>query len=147
MNKHLVILLSVFIVAGCQSTASQSDQATPQTTSAMLDSASLVEGMFGSLGVNSEQATGGVAALLSYAKNALPENSSQELTSLLNNSGSFDVSQISSSISSMSEVNSAFSALGLSPDMVSQFVPIALKFLQSEGASSTLSSAVTSLWS
>ncbi len=49
-------------------------------------------------------------------------------------------------ISSLQGVSKAFSALGLSPDMISQFAPKILGFLGGEGVGSTALNSLKGLW-
>jgi hypothetical protein len=46
----------------------------------------------------------------------------------------------------MGDVNSAFSKLGMSSDMVGQFTPIILKYLGDQGTSGTVLKSLGSLW-
>ncbi|MDW6002810.1 DUF2780 domain-containing protein [Vibrio mangrovi] len=104
------------------------------------------------LPVSGQQATGGVGALLSLAQNQLSDENNTELNQLvpgiehlsdLNQSG---IQNGLSEINDMNAVTSTFKQLGLSPDMVSQFVPLILKYLTTQGASDGLLSSLTSLW-
>ncbi|KUJ00815.1 DUF2780 domain-containing protein [Vibrio sp. MEBiC08052] len=104
------------------------------------------------LPISGQQATGGVGALLSLAQNRLSDQNNAELNQLipgmeslssLNQTGT---SNGLSDIHDMNAVISTFKQLGLSPDMVSQFVPLILKYLNTQGASEGLMSSLTRLW-
>lgn len=104
------------------------------------------------LNVKPSQAASGAGALLALAKNQLSSQNTQELNHLipgisqltnLNLSGG---SKLSSSISSLGQVNQVFTKLGLDPAMISQFAPIVLKYLGERNASSGLINSLSELW-
>ncbi|PMH42566.1 hypothetical protein BCU68_14095 [Vibrio sp. 10N.286.49.B3] len=101
------------------------------------------------LSVSTEQATGGVGALLSLASSSLSGSESSELSSLIPGMDSLtggSAGGLMSMISSMDTVNQTFETLGLDSSMVSQFAPVILSYLTEQGASSGLLSSLTSLW-
>lgn len=104
------------------------------------------------LGVTETQAAGGTGALLQLAKSQLgtgPMNSLASkvsgLSSLLGNGSSLGEGLLSN-ISSMSGVQTAFSALGMEPGMIQQFVPVVLGFLANQGAAGGLLEQLQGLW-
>lgn len=123
------------------------------------------------LGVSQQQASGGAGSLLSYAKDqmsagdfdvvsselpdvdsligAAPDTGSSALGSLGSlGSGSSLLGGSSGGLGDMAGVASTFSDLGLSPDMVTQFVPVILEYAQtagSEQAMKLLQGALTGL--
>ncbi|WNJ96318.1 DUF2780 domain-containing protein [Vibrio ruber] len=104
------------------------------------------------LPISGEQATGGVGALLSLAQNRLSDKNNHELNQLI--PGMEHLSTLNqagmknglSEINDMNAVVSTFKQLGLSPDMVSQFVPLILKYLNTQGASEGLMGSLSHLW-
>ncbi|WP_038179102.1 DUF2780 domain-containing protein [Vibrio rhizosphaerae] len=113
------------------------------------NSSTLVSQIAEQFPISGQQATGGVGSMLSYAKQALPAAQSTELTSLLPGIDSLTnaMPQLkNSSLTSMDEVNSVFRQLGMESSMVTQFAPVILKYLTSQGASTGLISSLTSLW-
>ncbi len=113
------------------------------------DTSKLIGSLVDTLGVSEEQATGGSGAVFKEAKNNM---SSVDYSQLLNAVPGID-SLISAapqagglagkassllggsagSVGGMTALADSFSKLGLSPDMVNQFVPVILDFVQSEG--------------
>jgi len=102
------------------------------------------------LPVSDTQAAGGVGSLLTLAQNQLSDSNSAELENLLpglNQLTSLAGSSSSlSNIANMDAVNKVFNQLGLDSSMVSQYAPIILKYLTSQGASSSLLSSLSSIW-
>ncbi|GAB7219100.1 DUF2780 domain-containing protein [Vibrio comitans] len=99
------------------------------------------------LNVTPTQAAGGAGALLSLAQTQLSDENSSELSSLIPGMNSFTSSTgLTSMITNMDSVKSTFEGLGIDPALVSQFAPIILQYLTSEGASSGLLGSLTSLW-
>ena len=116
------------------------------------DAEKLVNTLTSGLGVNAEQAAGGSAALLSMAKNQLSAeqfkgvtDSVPGLSALLGGDGGLAASALSQ-VSSMEGVSNAFKSLGLSPDMITQFAPMILKFLGEQGVGSDLVTQLQGLW-
>jgi len=104
------------------------------------------------LPVSETQAAGGLGSLLSLAQNQLSDENNSELESLLpgldqlNSLTGSGNSDLLSSVTDMDSVNSVFNKLGLDSSMVSQFTPLILQYLSSEGASNGLISSLTSIW-
>lgn len=106
----------------------------------------VVNDLVKNLSVSPEQATTGVGALLSLAQSSLGSEQQNELSSLIPGMDSLTSSGLLSSIQDMDSVKSAFSSVGLDPSMISQFAPVVLDYLSSQGASSGLMDSLTSLW-
>lgn len=102
------------------------------------------------LPVSQTQAAGGVGSLLALAQNQLSDSNSSELETLL--PGLNQLTSLSESnsaiakIADMEAVNNVFHKLGLDSSMVSQFAPLVLQYLTSQGASSDLLGSLSSLW-
>nr|WP_112481259.1 DUF2780 domain-containing protein [Vibrio variabilis] len=106
----------------------------------------VVNDLASNLSISPEQATTGVGALLSLAQSSLGSDQQSELNSLIPGMDSLTSSGLLSSIQDMDSVKSAFSSVGLDPSMISQFAPVVLDYLGSQGASSGLLESLTSLW-
>jgi hypothetical protein len=106
----------------------------------------VVNDLVDNLSVSPEQATTGVGALLSLAQSSLGSDQQSELSSLIPGMDALTSSGLLSSIQDMDSVKSAFSSVGLDPAMISQFAPVVLEYLGSQGASSGLMDSLTSLW-
>ena len=106
------------------------------------------------LNVTPEQATGGAGALFGLAKSRLkPEEFSQVsdavpgmdgfLKAAPKPGGGSALGSLGSSLSGgsggLASVAGAFGSLGLSPDMVSKFIPVITQFVQSKGGSGVAS--------
>ena len=103
------------------------------------------------LGVTQDQATGGAGALFDLAKSRLkPEEFSQVSNAVPGMDGFLNAapkqgggsalgsleSVLSGGSGGLASVAGAFGSLGLSPDMVSKFIPLITQFVQSKGGSS-----------
>jgi len=119
------------------------------TGSVSADTSKLIGSLVDKLGVSEEQATGGAGAVFKEGKNNM---SSGDYSQLLSSVPGID-SLISSapqtgglagkassllggsggSATGMANLADSFSKLGLAPDMVNQFVPVILDYVQSEG--------------
>jgi len=119
-----------------------------QISDSAQNSSTLISSLTDQLGVSSSQATGGTGALLALASNQLSGSNSEELDGLTSQLGGLveTAQSASSTLDTMSSLNSAFEKLGLDSGMVSQFAPIILEYLSGEGASSSLISSLTSIW-
>lgn len=108
----------------------------------------IVDMLSSQLGVSPQQATGGAGALLALASNSLSDSNSSELSSLIPGMSSLQNSApgLMGMATNLTAVNGIFSNLGLDPAMVSQFAPLILKYLTSQGASSGLLGSLGSLW-
>ena len=139
MSKSIIIKTFTLMAIGIFSVSSP----------ASADTSKLIGSLVDKLGVSEDQATGGSGAVFKEAKNNMdPGDYSQLLSavpgidslisaapqtgglagktsSLLGGSGG--------SATGMANLADSFSKLGLAPDMVNQFVPVILDFVQSEG--------------
>lgn len=110
------------------------------------NSSTLISQVAEQLPVSGQQATGGVGALLSLAQNRLSDQNNTELNQLIpgmENLSSLNQTGIKNGLSNINDMNAVigtFKQLGLSPDMVSKFVPLILKYLNTRGASEGLMS-------
>ena len=110
------------------------------------DTSKLIGSLVDKLGVSEEQATGGAGAVFKEGKNNM---SSGDYSQLLNAVPGIDSlisaapqagglggkasSLLGGSAGSMTGLADSFSKLGLSPDMVNQFMPVIMDYVQSEG--------------
>ncbi|MGJ8692246.1 MAG: DUF2780 domain-containing protein [Thalassotalea sp.] len=117
-----------------------------------LDIAGMIGQVSKSLNVNNEQAEGGVASLLNFAKNNLAGNDFSQLAkslpgvdgilskvpdiSSLSGEGLGGIldkaSEYSDSLKSINEIKKQFEALGLKPEMITQFISQAQSYLNTE---------------
>ncbi len=161
----LALAAGVFLV-GCQSTATQHPTTTTQSNSSSYSALSgvalssamqlwgqqsagattLASSVQQATNVSNQQAVGGVGALLGFAQNSLTTEQNSELASLVPGYSALSTSGLLPMLTNNSAVNSAFSALGMDASMASTFAPIILSTLQSQGASATLLSALSSVW-
>jgi hypothetical protein len=113
------------------------------------DTSKLIGSLVDSLGVSEQQATGGAGAVFREAKdNMSPGDYTQLLDTVpgidslisaapeaggLAGKASSLLGGSAGSVKGMTALADSFGKLGLSPDMVNQFVPVILDFVQSEG--------------
>ena len=146
-----------------------------QKATAAPEAAALLNTLGTSLNITPEQAVGGTGALLGLAKNKLAGNDYSQLTksvpgldqlagtsalgslgslnglgNMLGNSGKSAESSVLHSalgnVQSMGDVNEAFAALGMDSSMVSQFVPVILRYLGQQGAGGTALQSLSGIW-
>ncbi|WP_440876269.1 DUF2780 domain-containing protein [Thalassotalea sp. PLHSN55] len=131
----------------------EKQQTIEQDTSALPSTSGLIDMLTSSLDVNSEQAAGGMGAILNYVKNNVSAEQFQQLAQSLPGAEGLvanmpDISQLSSSeglgglldkaseysdsLKSINDVKKQFEALGLTPDMISGFVSSAQSYLDTE---------------
>ena len=119
------------------------------TATVSADTSKLIGSLVDTLGVSEEQAAGGAGAVFKEAKNNMsPVDYSQLLDAVpgidslisaapqaggLAGKASSLLGGSAGSVGGMAALADSFSKLGLSPDMVNQFVPVILDFVQSEG--------------
>jgi hypothetical protein len=120
------------------------------TLSQTESNSALLTQIISQLPVSDTQAAGGVGSLLALAQNQLSDANSSELETLLPGLNQLTSLSESSSaiakIADMEAVNNVFNKLGLDSSMVSQFAPLVLQYLTSQGASSDLLGSLSSLW-
>ena len=110
------------------------------------DTSKLIGSLVDRLGVSEAQATGGAGSVFKEAKNNMsPGDYFQVLKAVPGIDALISAapkaggltgqasSLLGGSAGSMTGLADSFSKLGLSPDMVNQFVPVILDFVQSEG--------------
>jgi hypothetical protein len=106
------------------------------------------------LGVTNEQATGGAGAIFKEAKSKMSSGDYSQLLSAipgidsliqaasqasgLAGKASSMFGSSSGSIKGLSALTDSFAKLGLSPDMVSQYMDVILDFVQSEAGQQTM---------
>ena len=101
------------------------------------------------LDVSTEQAAGGAGALLSIAASQLGGDQASELTNMIPGLDALTGSLppgTSALLGNMDTINQVFSALGMDPSMVSQFIPVVMQFLGDQGASAGLLDNLGSIW-
>ena len=119
------------------------------TGPASADTSKLIGSLVDTLGVSKEQATGGAGAVFKEAKSNMdPGDYSQLLKAVpgidslmsaapqvggLTGKATSLLGGSAGSATGMANLADSFSKLGLTPDMVNQFVPVILDFVQSEG--------------
>jgi hypothetical protein len=126
-----------------------------QSVNANASAKGLLDTLTRSLNVNSDQASGGMGAILNYVKNNVSKEKFSQLAKSLPgaeglvskmpdisklSSGSSEglgglldkASQYSDSLKSINNVKKQFEALGLKPEMISKFVASAQKYLDTE---------------
>jgi len=139
MNNRLFIKIIVLLAVGIFSI----------TGPVSADTSKLIGSLVDTLGVSEEQATGGSGAVFKEAKNNMsPVDYSQLLSAVpgidslisaapqtggLAGKASSLLGGSGGSATGMANLADSFSKLGLAPDMVNQFVPVILDFVQSEG--------------
>jgi len=121
---------------------------TPAAAQGQSPSPELVGKLTKELNVTPEQATGGAGALFGLAKSRLkPDEFSQVSKAVPGMDGVLNAAPKESAGSSLGSISSAlpsgagglasvagsFNKLGLSPDMVTKFVPVLTQFVQSKG--------------
>jgi len=121
---------------------------------ASADTSKLIGSLTDLLGVTREQATGGAGAIFKEAKNKMSSGDYSRLLSAIPGIDSLiqaapQVSGLagkasslfgssSGSIKGLSALTDSFAKLGLSPDMVSQYMDVILDFVQSEAGQQTM---------
>jgi hypothetical protein len=138
--------------------------------SAAPDAAGLLNTLGTQLNITPEQAVGGTGAMLGLAKNQMKAADYSSLAKqvpgldmlsgsnalgginglggLLGNSSGKQSALDSAlgSVKTTSDLNSAFSALGMNSSMVSQFAPVILQYLGQQGVGGTALSSLSSIW-
>ncbi|MFV0576370.1 MAG: DUF2780 domain-containing protein [Vibrio sp.] len=153
MKKLAITLITASLVISSPSYAlfglgEKDVDAVTQLANQAQSSTTLINNLKDQLGVSTQQATGGAAALLGLASTQLTGASAEEFSGLSSNlSGLLNSAKsVTGDVDSMAAVKSAFDKLGLDSSMVDQYAPIVLDYLKSEGASDSLVSSLTSLW-
>jgi hypothetical protein len=156
--KKFLFVSSIYLLAPTAGAFSLNDplssgaQALFSATEASGETQQLLGQLKGQLGVTDAQAVGGTGALLQLAQNQLGAGAMGSLTSevpglsSLLGGGSSLTKSLLSNISSMSGVESTFSALGMNSAMIQQFIPIIMGFLGEQGVGSSLLGQLQGLW-
>jgi hypothetical protein len=121
---------------------------------ASADTSKLIGSLTDLLGVTNEQATGGAGAIFKEAKSKMSSGDYSQLLSAipgidsliqaasqasgLAGKASSMFGSSSGSIKGLSALTDSFAKLGLSPDMVSQYMDVILDFVQSEAGQQTM---------
>jgi hypothetical protein len=144
IRTFVIALLFVVLIAAFSIPALSLDPASPE----------LVGDLTKGLSITPHQATGGAGALFGLAKSRLSPADFSKIAAVVPGMGSFLkaapatshkgglsslTSSLPSSLSGLESAASAFQKLGLSPEMVSKFVPILTSFVQSKGGAGVAS--------
>jgi len=112
------LLLLAVALQGCAATQSPAASSTTALTTSLMSQ----------LGVSAPQATGGIGAILSYAKSSLSPEKWDTVAKSIPGADSYLKTASDAlgggSITSAAGVGEAFSKLGMSPEMAKQFTPI-----------------------
>ena len=133
--------------------------------------AGLLSALTSQLNVTPEQAVGGTGAMLGLAKNQLSSTDYSQLgksvpgldklsgnnalsslgalSGMLGQNGGSKTSGLDGvlgNVKNTSDLNTAFSALGMDSGMVSQFAPVILKYLGGQGASESVLGKLDQAW-
>jgi len=153
--KKFLFVSSIYLLAPTAGALSLDDalsretQTLSSTTEVSGEAQQLVGKLQNQLGVSETQAIGGTGALLQLAQNQLGTDTMTSEASGLSNllgGGSSLSESLLANISSIDEVQSTFSALGMDSAMIQQFVPIMLGFLGEQGVGSSLLGQLQNLW-
>jgi hypothetical protein len=127
----LLVALAGMANIGCASTSS----AIPSGVT----SNPLISSLTSGLGVNPEQAVGGTAAMMGLAQNKLTPDQFSSVSNAVPGLG--DITKAAGPLlgglplNSLGDVQNVFSKLGMSPDMVSKFVPVITDAVSKGGGS------------
>jgi hypothetical protein len=162
--KKLILLLTVTTLSSSAMAAETSwldslknlvglGETQEQSAVEKLSSDGLVNMLTSGLGVNTEQASGGMGSLLNYVKNNVTSDQFSQLASSvpgveglvgqmpdLSKLGSSEglgglldkASEYSDSLKSINDVKRQFEALGLKPEMITSFIASAQRYLDTE---------------
>jgi hypothetical protein len=142
--RVLSIFLGICIVTIGFATA---DEQTPSTS---LNDNELVQNITKNLSVKPEQAIGGIGSVLGYAKGKLSADDFGKVAKVIPQTDSLisaapkqdsavssAMAKLGSNASGIATLGTSFQQLGLSPDMVTKFVPEILNFTQLKGGEAT----------
>jgi hypothetical protein len=119
------IILAAAASHGCAGTGSSS-------------TSDVVSSLTSQLGVTPQQATGGVGSMLSYAKSQLSPSDFGTVASALPGADSYmklaSAALGGGAIDTPAALGSAFSRLGMSPDMVNKFAPVVADYAGKYGS-------------
>lgn len=110
--------------------------------SAIAADADVVSQLVSSLGVTKDQATGGAGAIFDYAKSKLDPGDFAKVADAVPDMDTLLKAAPSmgglGSLGGLSSLAGSFTKLGISPDMVTQFVPQILSSVESSGGSEVM---------
>jgi len=151
MNKKLLLKVAFFIWIGIFSISGL----------VSADTSKLIGSLTDLLGVSGEQATGGAGAIFREAKKNMNPGDYSKLLSAIPGIDSLiqaapQVSGLagkasslfggsSGSVQGISALTDSFAKLGLSPDMVNQYMDVILDFVQSEAGQQTMTALKSAL--
>ncbi|MCM5705253.1 DUF2780 domain-containing protein [Larsenimonas salina] len=155
-GKHVISTL------GQASQERQAAFAANTTESNLSKAADLTKKLSSELGVSPTQAVGGAASMLAMAKSSLSSDQFNQLSNQAPSvTGLMSSARTSSAMSSALEalsgndsggasgtnmLGSTFQSLGMDASMIRQFAPVMLSYFKSEGVSSMLTGALSSVW-
>ena len=151
MNK---ILLSIMFLLVTFSHAGMFDQVKNMISNELSKTSEndLISSISKNMNITPTQATTGTATILQYAKNQISDTDYTNLLKDVPALGNLNTSSLTDSllnkISSAESVQTAFKTLGMDSNMVSQFVPLIIEYVQKVGgvdSSTLLTSALKGL--
>lgn len=112
--------------------------AAPTAQAGMEPPSNLTETLGSKLGLTSTQAAGGVGSILSYAQGKLPAADFSKVSAAIPGAASYqkaavDAGAVSGPISDPSALTSAFSKLGISPEVAQQLIPAVTEYASKVG--------------
>ena len=153
------------------STLQNGKQGNSAAVAAAPEAAGLLNTLGSSLNITPTQAIGGTGAMLGLAKNQLSSTDYSQLSKavpgidklsgsnalggltglsgLLGKSDQKNANALNNALSNVkttSDMNSAFSALGMNSSMVGQFAPIILQYLGQQGTNNALLQSLSGIW-
>jgi hypothetical protein len=160
MRRHVafpILCVAVFAASGAMTRAAQAPpRATSAATSATDASPELVGALSTELGSTQEQAAGAAGALFGVAKSRLNANDFSQVanavpgmdmllkaapqpTGPVGTSGLSSLSNMAGAAGGLAAAASAFSKLGLSPELVAKAIPILTQFVSKSGGANVAS--------
>lgn len=144
MFKKLVMLIVIMIptVSFSQSMDAlrglASSDAVKEASASM--GGSVTDLLSSQLGLTSEQAEGGVGSMLTLASEKLVAGDFDKIADMIPGASGYmdkakSLGAVAGPLGDLAGLNSALGSLGISPDMVSQFVPMVTKYLGGLGGS------------
>ena len=123
------------------------------------DTATMVNDLSSQLGISKQQAAGGSAAMFAMAQSQLSGDQFSGVTSKVSglnallggaegeSKGKGGLMKAAlGNVNTMAGVQSSFSALGLSPEMIGQFAPIITQFLGNQGVAGAVIGSLQEIW-
>lgn len=144
-----VALLTALLLPATSAAFSLSDLFGGGEEQSTVASNPLAELLTSQLDVSPEQAAGGAGALLSLASSQLSGDQANELSNMIPGADKLSAAipaGLSGMLTNIETINKVFATLGMDPSMVSQFIPVIMKFVGNQGASTGLMDALGSVW-